>query len=257
MKGKILSTIVGVLVLAIASIAQTEESKCFEVVGTADFYFGTIHQDSSVTHTFVFKNNCTKDINIDRAAASCGCTAAILSEKVIKPGGEAKIEVKFTPPKGTRGKTTKTVSVYLKDQSQPHTVLRFSADVKTDLDIAPQYVQLLAAEVGKPSVSKATIKNVSDQVIEISNMELTMTTYAEATAGEAASQPYPLKDATFSPNKITLKPGDSQEITITVTPDRKGQVNGTLRFKTAKGDNFLQIFGIVRDKVEGEQRSEK
>jgi hypothetical protein len=228
-------------------------TKCFEVVGTSDYYFGSIDAEGSVEHTFVLKNNCTTLIEVDRAQASCGCTAAVVSEKNIQPGQEAKIQVKFTPPRGTRGKVAKTVSVFLKGETQPHTVLRFSAEVKTDLDLQPAYIQLLGAEVGTAVNGKATVKNVTTEDIEISEMQFTATSYADTTIAKSGSTvAIPLTKVSVKPTTMKLKPGESQEVTITLTPDYEGQVNGSLRLKTKKSEAYLQLYGIVRGKGQGE-----
>ena len=237
---------------AVPDTKAAQDTKCFEVVGTSDFYFGTIDADGSVEHTFVFKNNCSTVIEIDRAQASCGCTAAIVTEKTIQPGTEAKINVKFTPPRGTHGKVTKTVSVFLKGESQPQTVLRFSADVKTDLELSPSYVQLLGAEVGSPITGKASVKNVSTEDLEISEMQFTATSYADTSVAKSGSTvAIPLTKVSVYPTSMKLKPNESQEVSVTLTPDYEGQVNGSLRMKTKKSEAFLQVFGIVRAKGQG------
>ncbi|MBL0176459.1 MAG: DUF1573 domain-containing protein [Ignavibacteria bacterium] len=230
-----------------------EANKCFEVVGTADYYFGSIDGDTPVNHTFIFKNNCKDVIEIDQARASCGCTAAVISEKVIPPGGEAKVEVKFTPVKGSRGKVQKTVSVYLKGNAEVHTMLRFSADVKSELDIQPQYIQLLGAEVGTSISGKASVKNMTTEDLEIIELPFTATSYADTSkAGGQSTVSIPLNKAKVSPSAFTLKPGESKEVTVTVTPEYKGQLNGQLRIKTKKSEAFLQVFGIVRGKGEAD-----
>jgi hypothetical protein len=231
--------------------AAAEANKCFQLVGTADYYFGTIDQDTPVDHTFIFKNTCKEIIEIDQVRPSCGCTAAVVTEKVIKPGEEAKVEVKFTPPKGTRGKVTKTVSLYLKGQTDVHTMLRFSADVKSELDIQPQYIQLLGGEVGTPISGKATIKNMTTENLEIIELPFNATSYADtAKTGPASTVAIPLNNGKVTPTSFTLKPGEAKEVTVTVTPEYKGQLNGSLRVKTKKSEAFVQVFGIIRGKGE-------
>jgi len=236
------------------TITAVPDTKCFEVVGTSDFYFGSIEADGSVEHTFLFKNNCPGVIEIDRAQASCGCTAAVVSEKTIQPGQEAKILVKFTPPRGTRGKVTKTVSVILKNETQPHTVLRFSADVKTDIELQPSYIQLLGSEVGSSVEGKATIKNVTTEDVEIVEMAFSATSYADTSAAKTGTTvAIPLTKISVDPSTMKLKPGASQEVVITLKPEYEGQVNGSLRIKTKKNNEaYLQVFGIVRAKGQGE-----
>ncbi|MDH7515406.1 MAG: DUF1573 domain-containing protein [Bacteroidota bacterium] len=234
-----------------AQQSGNEPFSCFQVVGTSDYYFGTIDADQTVEHTFVFKNNCKEVVEIDNVRPSCGCTAAVLSDKVIQPGGEAKIQVKFTPPKGTRGKTSKTVTVMLKGKTDPHTILRFSADVKTELDIQPQYIQLLGAEVGKPITGKATIKNMTGEPLEILEIPFSATSYADTSmvAGGSTTVAIPLTHSVITPTTpFTLKPNEQKEISVTLTPEYKGQLNGSLRIKTKKSEAFLQVFGIVREK---------
>ena len=229
--------------------AQTEKKadkkKCFALQGTTDYYFGVIDQTETVEHTFVFKNGCDETVEISQARASCGCTAAVISEKVIPPGGEAKIRVKFTPPRGTRGKTSKTVSLYLKDEAKAHTIIRFSAKIRTDIEIKPPYIQLMGAKVGEEISGTATVTNVSDKTLELSGVSFNMTAYAD-TAGTGAVIALPLSNVKAMPTKATLKPGETQEIKVTVVPQYKGQMNGSIRLKTGKNEGMIQVFGIVR-----------
>lgn len=242
------------LMIPVAGQAQTDEGQaeasqsCFGIVGTSDYYFGDIEQKSTVEHTFTFKNNCAETIEIGSARASCGCTAAVLSEKTLAPGGEAQIQVKFTPPPGTRGKVTKTVSVYLKDDQKPHTIIRFSANIKTDLDIQPQYIQLLGGEVGKSIQGKATIKNVSEKEMTVDGISINMTSYAD-TSGDGRTIALPLEGAVVTPAKLVLAPGQSGDITVTLVPLHKGQINGAVRIQAGTNEGIIQVFGVVRESV--------
>jgi hypothetical protein len=226
--------------------APAVDRSCFALEGTSDYYFGEIDQSATVEHTFVFKNGCSETVEIEAARASCGCTAAVLSEKVVPPGGTAKIQVKFTPPRGTRGRTTKTVSVYLKGDPQPHTVIRFSAQVKTDVDIQPSYIQLMGAEVGKEVTGTSMVKNVSDKEVKVSEVSINMTAYVDTT-GTGNVVAIPFNGATVSPAEFMLKPNESKEITVRLTPNVKGQVNGAIRLKTGESEGIIQVFGLVRD----------
>lgn len=229
--------------------AKPDFAKCIEVQGTSDYNFGKIDQDATVEHTFVLKNTCGSTVELDNPRASCGCTAAMLSDKVLKPGDEAKIQVKFKPPMGTRGKTSKTVSVFVKGDANPVHILRFNADVKTDIEINPSYINILGAEVGKLSTGTASFKNVTDQPVEITDMTLSLTAYADTNTtagGQPSSVMKPVTSGKLEPATLTLKPGESKDVTISVTPEWKGQINGSIRFKTPKSEGFLQVFGIVR-----------
>ncbi len=240
-------TALSIVMFAMSATAQTttDVQSCFTMEGTTEYYFGEIDPSETVEHTFVFKNNCTETVEISQARASCGCTAAVISEKVVPPGGEAKINVKFTPPRGSRGKSTKSVSIYLKGNDKPHTVIRISAKIKTDFEVHPQYIQLLGAEAGKPIKGTVSVKNVSDGELNIENVSLSMTTYAD-TSGTGRTIAIPLNAARVTPDGFKLQPGESQDVTVHVTPEFKGQVNGAVRLKTGKNDGIIQVFGVVR-----------
>jgi hypothetical protein len=243
--------------LAMTSVgaAQSADNSCFELQGTSDYYFGEIDQNATVEHTFVFKNNCDRTIEIGSVRASCGCTATNLSENVIAPGGDAKIVLKFTPPRGTRGRTTKTASVFLKDEQQPHTIIRFSATVQTDIDIQPQFIQFMGAEVGREASGSATIKNVSQKEIEVQGVGISMSTYAD-TSGTGNVIGLPLNTARVSPETMKLKPGESRDLTVHFVPDYAGQVSGAVRFRAGDNEAMIQVFGVVREGPANLQRRE-
>lgn len=232
-----------------------EDFSCFKLDGDLNFNFGVVDQNETVEHTFVFKNNCDKVIHIDRAQASCGCTAAVLSEKDINPGGEAKINVKFTPPKLTSGSVTKTVSVFIQGDSRPHSVIRFTADVKTDIALEPRYLNLYGATVGQQITGKATITNKTDQPMAMEDPQISVQSYTDTSStGTRGAVAIPVNNVVVTPKAFTLEPNETKEITVTLTPQYKGQLNGNIRFKSAKSEVWLQVYGVVRDKNEPEVR---
>ncbi|MFQ6058718.1 MAG: DUF1573 domain-containing protein [Anaerolineae bacterium] len=59
--------------------------------------FGDIAPDQIVEKTFKVVNQGPKDLVIEDVSSSCGCTAALLSEDTIPPGGEAELRVTYDP----------------------------------------------------------------------------------------------------------------------------------------------------------------
>lgn len=100
--------------------------------------FGVIGLDAKPNHVFKFINDGQKELVIADVKSSCGCTAALLSQRNIPPGGDGEIKVTFDP-RGYRGKIKKTVSVYsndpnrsvvqlaIKDKDRSYVVVRSSA----------------------------------------------------------------------------------------------------------------------------------
>jgi len=242
------------LLLCTSVHAQSNTNECFVLEGPTEYDFGEIDQHDTVEHTFVFKNNCSETVEVEQARAGCGCTAAVLSDRVIPPGGEAKIAVEFTPPRGSRGRTSKSIRLHLKGEQQPHTLMRISATVRTDLDIQPSYVQLTGAEVGKEIAGTFTVKNVSGKNQTVSGFTSNLLTYA-TTPGESNTKAIPLQVGSIEPTSFEMKPDDIREITIRLTPRHVGQINGMVRFKAGNNENAVQVFGVVREPLRHKHES--
>lgn len=71
---------------------------------------GTISHGEVVSYTFSFSNTGTAALVIKNLVPDCGCTDVLLSQKVIKPGENGKIEVIFNS-RGWHGSQYKSVSI--------------------------------------------------------------------------------------------------------------------------------------------------
>ncbi len=95
-----------------------------------DYDFGEATDGDLVIHKFPFKNTGKSDLVIRKVKASCGCTATLVGDKVIKKGKESYIEAKFN----TRGrgghKQYKTITVITNDPEHPQIILRLHGMVK-------------------------------------------------------------------------------------------------------------------------------
>ncbi len=86
--------------------------------------FGTVYTEAPpVEETLVVKNIGTKPLVIDKVVASCGCTAALLSESTIPPGGEATIKLTHDGAQmkqhGQLGPVTHYVDILSNDPAAP------------------------------------------------------------------------------------------------------------------------------------------
>jgi hypothetical protein len=72
--------------------------------------FGTINEGKTVTTNFKITNTGVKDLIIQNATASCGCTVPEYPKYPIKPGKSGNIKVSFDST-GKPGQQQKTVTV--------------------------------------------------------------------------------------------------------------------------------------------------
>ncbi len=82
-----------------------------------EYNFGTIKQDTIVSHIFKFVNKGDSVLHIKHISTSCGCTAAVPKNKDIAPGKEGEILVKFDSS-GKFGKLVRTISVMSNDPEE-------------------------------------------------------------------------------------------------------------------------------------------
>jgi hypothetical protein len=107
--------------------------------------FGKIKEGATLSHEFVFKNLGDADLVIDKVRTSCGCTAALVSDKTVPPGREGKIGVSFDS-RSYSGKVVKYFYVDSNDPSDPNKELSITADIEVPprarIDIDPYNIDL-------------------------------------------------------------------------------------------------------------------
>lgn len=90
--------------------------------------FDQLKQGEKIEHNYVFTNKGKSDLVIRKVRASCGCTAIITENKVVKPGEQGKIRVTFNSA-GKLGKQNKTVTVISNDPDHNREILWIRGEV--------------------------------------------------------------------------------------------------------------------------------
>ena len=75
-----------------------------------DYDFGRVQQNQKLEKEFEINNIGTEELNIGRISTSCGCTAALTSEKFVKPGESTTLKVTLET-RMYQGAIERTVSV--------------------------------------------------------------------------------------------------------------------------------------------------
>jgi len=90
--------------------------------------FGKVKEGEVVHYSFAFQNTGTLPLEIKDIRTSCGCTAAVVSEKNLKPGQSGAVKIDFDS-KNKQGKLSRTISVSSNDLNEPNKVITIYADV--------------------------------------------------------------------------------------------------------------------------------
>lgn len=117
-------------IVAAGCFAQDKPSLKQEAVGEETFIydFGQVKAGSVQEHTFILENKTAKILTIKNTSTSCGCAASEVKKKVLRPGENAEIEVKFNS-KGYSGAVQQFVYVATDDLDNPVVKYIIKADV--------------------------------------------------------------------------------------------------------------------------------
>ena len=93
--------------------------------------FGNV-KEGEVLHTVIeVSNSGLDDLEIKDVKSSCGCTAALMSSKVLKPNEKADLKIDFNT-KNLNGQIARTVTLYSNDLKNPTRVLTIIANVEKE-----------------------------------------------------------------------------------------------------------------------------
>ncbi len=91
--------------------------------------FGSAKEGTILEYQFSFKNIGTSGLEIKNIQTSCGCTAAMASSKLLKPGEKGTIKIKFDTANRS-GHTTRTITITTNERADGVKVLTIAADIQ-------------------------------------------------------------------------------------------------------------------------------
>ena len=91
--------------------------------------FGSAKEGTLLEYLFNFKNIGTTDLEIKNIQTSCGCTAAMASSKLLKPGEKGTIKIEFDTANRS-GHTTRTITITTNEGASGVKVLTIAADIQ-------------------------------------------------------------------------------------------------------------------------------
>ncbi|MFC2169241.1 DUF1573 domain-containing protein [Acidobacteriota bacterium] len=132
--------------------------------------FGAVKQGVVLNHVFSFQNTGDSPLLLKNVRTSCGCTAALVSEKNVAPGNKGEIKVTFST-KGYGGKVSKEVYVDSNDPTQPRKQLSIMASIKVPpspkIQLDNYSSDLGLVLVTEEIIVKSKIKNAGELELEV------------------------------------------------------------------------------------------
>ena len=134
-----LITVVSIALPAMVAWSYQAESNRKQVKGPGievtpeDHDFGRVQQNAKLEKEFEIHNIGTEELVIGRISTSCGCTAALTSEKFVKPGETTTLKVTMES-RMYKGEIQRTVSVASNGANSKITQIKVKAFVVESTD---------------------------------------------------------------------------------------------------------------------------
>ena len=172
--------------------------------------FGNVKQGEVFNHIFKFKNTGDAPLLIRRVRTTCGCTAALVSDRTVEPGEKGEIKVAFNTA-GYSGEQRKYIYVESNDPREPNIQL----SVVAEIDVPPHaeiYLDKFQIDLGlilenEQIETKVNIRNQGELELRVIPSHRNAAFYVN---GERVKSP------------IKIAAGKKQDLEIQIEPQRKG-----------------------------------
>jgi len=183
-------------------------------VDETDFNFGTVLQGERVVHSFTFHNAGDEPLRIERVKSSCGCTAVLLSDKEIPPGGDGQVKATFDSTR-FRGGVVKTIYLYSNDPARSLVQLHLRGMVQEEISLSSRSLVIGPLAPGERSQAELTLTNRSRTPVTIGPVRTTA------------------RELTVDLEPTSLAPGQSLTLEIIARPGKgRAVVSGYLLIRT-------------------------
>ncbi len=112
-----------------------------------NFNFGKIFKGQKIEHIFTFENRGKTDLEISKVKSSCGCTAAILTNKIVPPGKTGEIKTTFNSS-AFHDKVTKSITLNSNALNKPMYRLTISGEVIEVITANPKRINFASVYIG-------------------------------------------------------------------------------------------------------------
>ncbi|MBT5018877.1 MAG: DUF1573 domain-containing protein, partial [Planctomicrobium sp.] len=134
------------------------------------FNFGEMALEETGTHAFVIKNEGEVELELAKGPVQCKCTISGLKQDTIPPGGEAAIELEYTPK--SLGEFAQGAIIWTNDPQNPEIRIRVEGRMVQAIIISPQNAWNLGPiPKGKPVELLGDISSIVETSFDITSIE--------------------------------------------------------------------------------------
>lgn len=212
-----------ILLFPLIAFAQTGPK--MEVEGGDDVNTGSHMKGKVVNYEIKFKNAGNEDLKISSVQTSCGCSSALLTNDLVKPGESGSINFTFNGQ--GFGQVMKNVMVTTNEgESTVHTI-HVNMSMVDPITLNPQSI-ITEGKVGDELTQTATITNSFDKEINIT---------------EVTSNTPVIK---ITSDKMTLNSGEAASLSISIKIYEESAINAAIIIKTSEGEFQIPVLVEVK-----------
>jgi len=137
---------------------------------------GSVIQGEQPDCVFRFGNGGSDDLRILQVEPTCGCTTALLSAPVLRPGERGGIRVVFDSDNFT-GEVVKEVEVRSNDPVRPSVTLRVVALVEPEIDFEPRIVAFDDVRAGSTLKQVVMLTNRRAEPVRVLRLDAEPSSY--------------------------------------------------------------------------------
>ncbi len=130
--GCVAASAAGAEVQSVASQATAKKGPRI-VVEPATFDFGQALQNKTLNKDFVLRNLGDESLRIEDVKTTCGCTAALPSERVVPAGGQTRLQVSLQT-RTAEGRLERSVNIRSNDPTRSILEVKLSVTVVKPAD---------------------------------------------------------------------------------------------------------------------------
>lgn len=215
--------------------------------------FGKVKQGATLEHEFVFKNAGNAKLTVIKVETSCGCTAALASQKTLEPGEEGKIKVSWDVT-GYSGEVSKYVFVDSDDPKDPRVQLKIEAKVEVPpaprAELIPYSQDIGLILEGEEIEARVTLRNRGELELQVDNTQKNIV----FTSGSKRVI-FPLKIASGKEAALSLKmslpnrvgPLKSEYVSFRTNDPQQATLYFTLSGYIATKSQLKELFARYKD----------
>ncbi|MEO8514340.1 MAG: DUF1573 domain-containing protein [Ignavibacteria bacterium] len=196
-----------------------------EIEGGDNINTGFQKRGVQFTYDIAFKNVGDQDLKITAVQTSCGCSSALAGSDAIKPGESGTI--KFTYNGQGMGVVSKVVTITTNEAGGTSHNVTMTMNMADLVTMNPGSI-ITEGKVGDELKQKATVTNNFDKAIDIT---------------ELSSNTPVIK---ITSEKMTLQPGDSASLDISIKIYEESAINAAIIIKTTEGDFQIPVLVDVK-----------